>query len=82
MSKYDKDSALKIGNKCAYKAYKSRDRFDDGSSNWIIKNADESTFATAYHDISRQLWTVFQNGGQSVGVGRTIEAAISDIHDL
>jgi hypothetical protein len=79
MKKYYKDSARNINGKTAYKAH---DKFEDGSSNWIIVNADGSTFATAYHDLPSQLWQVFRHGGQSVGSGRTIEAAIADTHDL
>lgn len=79
MKKYYKDSAIQISGKAAYK---SHDRFEDGSSNWIILDADGSKFATAHHDAPCQLWQVFRNGGQTVGAGRTLNAAIADIHDL
>jgi hypothetical protein len=54
--------------------------FCDGSSNWVIYNADGSTFATAYYDAACDLWQVFQN--ESVGAGRTIDAAIFDVHEI
>lgn len=63
-------------------ARKSAGWFEDGSSNWVILENDGSTFATAYYDKPSNLWQVFRKGGLSVGTGRTIEAAIYDVHDL